>query len=53
MFEFIRAAIGLVFGNDELPAESLMMSIPLYAGRLVDAWNTECCRGGRLVEQSA
>lgn len=46
MFEFLRAAVGVVFGDSEAPAGPLLMSIPLYAGRLVEAANSERFGGG-------
>ena len=46
MFEFIRAAVGVVFGEGEAPFEPLLMSIPFYAARLVEAANTERFCGG-------
>jgi hypothetical protein len=46
MFEFLRAAVGLVFGDGDAPAAPLLMSIPLYAGRLLEAANSERFRGG-------
>ena len=53
MYEFIRAAIGLVFAEPALPFESLLMSIPLYAVRLTEAANsTEFCGGDPLLAGS-
>jgi hypothetical protein len=49
MFEFLRAAEGLVFGDGDAPIEPMLMSIPLYAGRLVEAANSEQFRGGDPV----
>ena len=39
MFEFIRAAVGLVLGESEISDEVLLMSIADYAQRLIEAAN--------------
>jgi len=53
MYEFIRAAIGLVFADPTLPFESLLMSIPLYAVRLTEAANSKgFCGGDPLLAAS-
>lgn len=59
MFEFIRAAVALVFGQGdsaqddpaeaEAAADAMLLSIPLYAARLVEAANSVRFYGGDPV----
>jgi hypothetical protein len=50
MYEFIRAAIGVVFSDSTVPFEPLLMSIPLYAGRLIEAASsTRFCGGDPIL----
>ena len=62
MFDFIRTAVALVFGEGdaaqddaaegETAADALLLSIPLYAARLVEAANAARFHGGDPVRSA-